>query len=132
MGTCIKMYTSVNTYTCIFINFISFTFLMGKTIAILGGQWGDEGKGKIVDFLTEKADVIGRATGGNNAGHTVVVGGEKFKFHFGEEQVRITVSIGFFLKKADSTVELSLMELFSEADKALYLAKERGVTEPRL
>jgi diguanylate cyclase (GGDEF)-like protein len=51
---------------------------------------------------------------------------EKFKFHFGEEQVRITVSIGFFLKKADSTVELSLMELFSEADKALYLAKERG------
>lgn len=54
---------------------------MGKTIAIIGGQWGDEGKGKIVDFLAEKADVIARATGGNNAGHTVVVGKEKFKFH---------------------------------------------------
>ncbi len=50
----------------------------------------------------------------------------KFKFHFGEEQVRITVSIGFYLKKADSTATLSLTDLISEADKALYLAKERG------
>ena len=48
---------------------------------VVGAQWGDEGKGKIVDFLAEQADVIGRATGGNNAGHTVVVGNEKFKFH---------------------------------------------------
>ena len=54
---------------------------MGKTIVIVGGQWGDEGKGKIVDFLAEKADVIARATGGNNAGHTVVVGDKTFKFH---------------------------------------------------
>lgn len=54
---------------------------MGKTVLIVGCQWGDEGKGKIVDFLTEKADVIARATGGNNAGHTVVLGKEKFKFH---------------------------------------------------
>jgi len=54
---------------------------MGKVIAIVGGQFGDEGKGKIVDFLTEKVDVIARATGGNNAGHTVVVGDKKHKFH---------------------------------------------------
>lgn len=54
---------------------------MGKTIAVLGGQWGDEGKGKIVDFLAEQADVVARATGGNNAGHTVVIGDTKFKFH---------------------------------------------------
>ncbi len=54
---------------------------MAKTIVVLGGQWGDEGKGKIVDFLAEKADVIARATGGNNAGHTVVIGDETFKFH---------------------------------------------------
>jgi len=54
---------------------------MGKTIAIIGGAFGDEGKGKIVDFLTEKADIVARATGGNNAGHTVVVGDEKFKFN---------------------------------------------------
>ena len=48
---------------------------------VLGGQWGDEGKGKIVDFLAEKAEVVGRATGGNNAGHTVVIGDETYKFH---------------------------------------------------
>lgn len=54
---------------------------MPKTIVILGGQWGDEGKGKIVDFLAEKANVIARATGGNNAGHTVVIEDQKFKFH---------------------------------------------------
>ena len=54
---------------------------MGKTIVVVGSQWGDEGKGKIVDFLTEKADIVARATGGNNAGHTVVVGDTKYKFH---------------------------------------------------
>ncbi|MFH2027803.1 MAG: adenylosuccinate synthetase, partial [Nanoarchaeota archaeon] len=54
---------------------------MAKTIVIIGGQWGDEGKGKIVDFLAEKADVVARATGGNNAGHTVVVNDKVFKFH---------------------------------------------------
>ena len=54
---------------------------MGKVIAILGGQWGDEGKGKVVDFLTEKADVVARAMGGNNAGHTVIVGDKKYKYH---------------------------------------------------
>jgi adenylosuccinate synthase len=54
---------------------------MGKVIAVVGGQWGDEGKGKIVDYLAEKAKVVARATGGNNAGHTVVVGKETFKFH---------------------------------------------------
>lgn len=54
---------------------------MAKVIAIVGGQWGDEGKGKIIDFLTEKADIVARYNGGNNAGHTVVIGDEKFKFH---------------------------------------------------
>ena len=54
---------------------------MTQTIIVVGGQWGDEGKGKIVDFLAEKADVVIRYAGGNNAGHTVVVGEKKFKFH---------------------------------------------------
>ncbi len=48
---------------------------------LVGCQWGDEGKGKIIDLLSEKADYICRFQGGNNAGHTVVVGGEKFVFH---------------------------------------------------
>ncbi|MDI6854597.1 MAG: adenylosuccinate synthase [Deltaproteobacteria bacterium] len=50
-------------------------------VVVVGTQWGDEGKGKIVDLLTEKAKVVVRYQGGNNAGHTLVVGGEKFIFH---------------------------------------------------
>jgi adenylosuccinate synthase len=50
-------------------------------IVVVGTQWGDEGKGKIVDLLTEQAKVVVRYQGGNNAGHTLVVGGEKFIFH---------------------------------------------------
>ena len=50
-------------------------------IIILGAQWGDEGKGKLVDLLTEQADCIVRYQGGHNAGHTLVVGEEKFVLH---------------------------------------------------
>ena len=50
-------------------------------VVIVGGQWGDEGKGKIVDVLTEKADVVARYQGGHNAGHTVVINNEKFVLH---------------------------------------------------
>jgi adenylosuccinate synthase len=48
---------------------------------IVGAQWGDEGKGKIVDLLAERAEVVIRFQGGNNAGHTIVHGGETWKFH---------------------------------------------------
>jgi adenylosuccinate synthase len=54
---------------------------MSNVLAIVGAQWGDEGKGAIVDFLAEKADLVCRYAGGNNAGHTVVVKGKVFKFH---------------------------------------------------
>jgi adenylosuccinate synthase len=50
-------------------------------VVIVGTQWGDEGKGKIVDLLAEQADFVVRFQGGNNAGHTMVVGGEQFIFH---------------------------------------------------
>ncbi len=49
--------------------------------AVVGLQWGDEGKGKVVDFLAEEFDIIVRFQGGNNAGHTVIVDGEEFIFH---------------------------------------------------
>ncbi len=54
---------------------------MGKNVVVLGSQWGDEGKGKIVDLLTEKATAVARYQGGHNAGHTLVVGGEKTVLH---------------------------------------------------
>jgi adenylosuccinate synthase len=53
---------------------------MSNTI-IVGAQWGDEGKGKVVDYLTESADVVVRAQGGNNAGHTVISDGVKYILH---------------------------------------------------
>ncbi len=53
---------------------------MANTI-LVGAQWGDEGKGKIIDVLTEQADVVVRTQGGNNAGHTVLIGQQKYVLH---------------------------------------------------
>jgi len=50
-------------------------------IAVVGTQWGDEGKGKIVDLYTEKSDIVARFQGGNNAGHTLVIKGKKTILH---------------------------------------------------
>ena len=52
-----------------------------KTVAIVGSQWGDEGKGKVIDYLATQADVVVRGQGGNNAGHTLVVEGKKYALH---------------------------------------------------
>lgn len=52
-----------------------------SNLVILGAQWGDEGKGKITDYLSEKADIVVRYQGGDNAGHTVVIGDKKYKLH---------------------------------------------------
>jgi adenylosuccinate synthase len=52
-----------------------------STLAVIGMQWGDEGKGKIIDFLSEKADIVARFNGGNNAGHTLMVGKQKTVLH---------------------------------------------------
>ncbi|SNZ11194.1 Adenylosuccinate synthetase [Persephonella hydrogeniphila] len=54
---------------------------MGKSLVILGSQWGDEGKGKIVDLLTPDYDYVVRYQGGSNAGHTVIVGDKKYALH---------------------------------------------------
>ncbi|TVS92010.1 adenylosuccinate synthase, partial [Wolbachia pipientis] len=52
-----------------------------NNIVIVGLQWGDEGKGKIVDYLSENADVVVRFQGGNNAGHTIVIDDEVYKLN---------------------------------------------------
>ncbi|WP_371187775.1 adenylosuccinate synthase [Thalassotalea maritima] len=54
---------------------------MGKNVVVLGTQWGDEGKGKVVDLLTDKAKYVVRYQGGHNAGHTLIVNGEKTVLH---------------------------------------------------
>lgn len=52
-----------------------------SVVVLIGAQWGDEGKGKITDFLARQADIVVRYQGGNNAGHTVVVGEEEYRLH---------------------------------------------------
>ena len=51
------------------------------SVVVVGTQWGDEGKGKITDFLSANAEVIARYQGGDNAGHTIVIDGKKYKLH---------------------------------------------------
>jgi adenylosuccinate synthase len=52
-----------------------------STVVVVGTQWGDEGKGKITDFLAEEAQVVARYQGGNNAGHTILINNKKYKLH---------------------------------------------------
>ncbi|MGB2804235.1 MAG: adenylosuccinate synthase [Candidatus Zixiibacteriota bacterium] len=88
--------------------------------AVVGTQWGDEGKGKIVDILTEEADIVARYSGGANAGHTVVIGNEKFILHL--------VPTGILHKKKVCVVGngmvIDLEQFFSELEEL----KKRGIT----
>lgn len=92
---------------------------MGKHVIILGSQWGDEGKGKIVDLLTEEADAVVRFQGGHNAGHTLVINGEKTVLHLlpsGIMRRGVECFIG-------NGVVLSLPELMKE----ITLLESKGV-----
>ena len=88
--------------------------------AVVGTQWGDEGKGKIVDILTEEADIVARYSGGANAGHTVVIGNEKFILHL--------VPTGILHKNKICVVGngmvVDLEQFFSELEEL----KKRGIT----
>ena len=88
---------------------------MGKNIVIIGTQWGDEGKGKIVDLLTDKAAAVVRFQGGHNAGHTLVIGGEKTVLHLipsGILREGVSCLIG-------NGVVLSMDALIAEANKLI-------------
>ena len=54
---------------------------MGRNVVVIGTQWGDEGKGKVVDLLTDEVAAVVRFQGGHNAGHTLVIDGEKTVLH---------------------------------------------------
>ena len=70
---------------------------MSKSVVIIGTQWGDEGKGKVVDLLTDRAGIVARFQGGHNAGHTLVIGGKKTVLHLipsGILRANVTCLIG--------------------------------------
>ncbi len=88
---------------------------MGKNVVVVGTQWGDEGKGKIVDLLTDKAAAVARFQGGHNAGHTLVISGKKTVLHLipsGILRDGVLCLIG-------NGVVLSLEALTSEAQKLI-------------
>ena len=85
---------------------------MSKNVVIIGTQWGDEGKGKIVDLLTEKVSAVTRFQGGHNAGHTLVINGKKTILHLipsGIMHDKVECLIG-------NGVVLSVEELIKEAN----------------
>ena len=69
-------------------------------VVVIGAQWGDEGKGKIVDYLAENAKYVVRYAGGPNAGHTIVVDGKQFALHQVPSGTHINI-IDFLLHKKD-------------------------------
>src|SRR5437764_13764021 len=93
--------------------------IMANTI-LIGAQWGDEGKGKIIDVLTADADIVVRSQGGNNAGHTVIHGGKKYILHL--------ISSGFLRRKKicviGNGVVIDLVALVREIERL----REMGLT----
>ncbi|XP_038602558.1 adenylosuccinate synthetase isozyme 1 [Tachyglossus aculeatus] len=84
-----------------------------RVTVVLGAQWGDEGKGKVVDLLATDADIVCRCQGGNNAGHTVVVEGKEYDFHLLPSGIINTKAISFI----GNGVVIHLPGLFEEAEK---------------
>ena len=88
---------------------------MSKNVVVLGTQWGDEGKGKIVDLLTDQASAVVRFQGGHNAGHTLVVDGEKTVLHLIpsgilNEHVECLIGNGVVLSVPDLFKEIEMLE----------------------
>ena len=105
-------------------------------VVVVGAQWGDEGKGKVVDVLAPHVDVVVRYQGGNNAGHTVVVGREKFVLqsipsgilHPG---VRCVVGCGVVIDPASMIEEMeSLVQRGVSLDGNLYISKNAHLIMP--
>lgn len=88
---------------------------MGKNVVVIGTQWGDEGKGKLVDLLTDQADAVIRFQGGHNAGHTLVIKGKKTVLHLIpsgilREHVRCMIGNGVVLSPKALLDEIELLE----------------------
>ncbi|XP_048884343.1 adenylosuccinate synthase, like [Brienomyrus brachyistius] len=101
---------------------------LNKVTVVLGAQWGDEGKGKVVDLLAMDADIVCRCQGGNNAGHTVVVDAVEYDFHLLPSGVLNKNAVSFI----GNGVVIHLPGLFEEAEKNLKKGKGLQGWEERL
>ncbi|MGQ9455732.1 MAG: adenylosuccinate synthase [Armatimonadota bacterium] len=94
------------------------------TSVVVGLQWGDEAKGKVVDYLAQDADYVVRYNGGNNAGHTVVIGDEVFKFH--------TVPVGILNEEVTAVITDGVVIDPCVFSQELEVLRKRGVTNDRI
>ena len=94
------------------------------SVVVVGTQWGDEGKGKITDFLSANAEVIARYQGGDNAGHTIVIDGKKFKLHL--------IPSGIFFPEKISVIGNGMVVNPKSLVKELSYLHEEGVTTDNL
>jgi adenylosuccinate synthase len=95
-----------------------------SAVVLVGSQWGDEGKGKITDFLAEKADCVVRYQGGSNAGHTVEVANEKFMLHL--------IPSGILYPKTTCVIGNGVVVDMGEVLKELQGLQERGIDTSNL
>ena len=95
-----------------------------STLAIVGSQWGDEGKGKITDFLAQKADVVVRSQGGNNAGHTINFNGQKFALR--------SIPSGIFSPNIDNVMANGMVIDPKQMLEELHSLMDRGIKNFRL
>ena len=94
------------------------------TLVIEGSQWGDEGKGKITDYYAQEADVVVRSQGGNNAGHTITINGEKFALR--------SIPSGIFNPKIKNILANGMVINPKQMLEELHSLEERGITNYKL
>ncbi len=108
---------------------------MGKRVVVIGSQWGDEGKGKVTDFLAEKADVVVRSQGGNNAGHTIIFNNRKFALHlipsgiFNPETINIMAN-GMVINPIALLDELAVLKSQGIENYKLFISNRAHVVMP--
>ncbi|QMS84938.1 adenylosuccinate synthase [Candidatus Xianfuyuplasma coldseepsis] len=106
-----------------------------KGVVVVGTQWGDEGKGKVTDFLAEQADVVVRFQGGNNAGHTIVFDGEKYALHlipsgiFREDAINILAN-GMVINPKAALEELKMLQQGGITNFQLAISDRAHVVMP--
>ena len=92
---------------------------MGKSVVLIGTQWGDEGKGKIVDLLTDRADAVARFQGGHNAGHTLVINGETTVLH--------VIPSGILRDNVDCLIGNGVVLSLEAMEKELLEVESKGI-----
>jgi len=108
---------------------------LDQTIVIVGTQWGDEGKGKITDFLAMKADVVVRSQGGNNAGHSIQIDNEKFALHLipsgvFNPNIKNVMANGMVIYPKALIDEMSILESKGISNFQLYISDRAHVVMP--